>query len=56
MSDKERITSPSMGSNELGRDTAEEHPSDVAADSNAQLRLAELSHKKNNKVKKDKKQ
>ena len=50
MAEKERITNPSMGSNELGTETHEEVITGVSAGTNTQLHLAALSgnkHKKN---------
>ena len=57
MAEKERITNPSMGSNELGNETNEEEYSGVSAGSDTQLLLATLGgkkHKKNKNINDDK--
>ncbi len=51
MPEKERITSPSMGSNELGNETIEEASTGVSAGTDTQLHLAALSGKKHKKNK-----
>lgn len=53
MAEKERITSPSMGSNELGRDKAEEATTGVSAGTDTQLHLAALDAQKHKKDEKD---
>lgn len=56
MPEKEKITSPSMGSNELGNETDEETSTGVSAGTDTQLHLAALSgkkHKKNKNVNDD---
>ena len=59
MADKERITQPSLGSNELGTETQETHPeSGISAGTDTQLHIAALSgkkHKKNNSINDDEK-
>ena len=58
MSEKERITSPSMGSNELGRTTSEEIHTGVSAGTDTQLHIAALDaekHKKDKNVNDDEK-
>ena len=50
MSDTEKITQPSLGSNELGRETNDTHlTSGISTGTDTQLHLAALSvkHKKN---------
>ena len=49
MAEKERITNPSMGSNELGSETSEEAHTGVSAGSDTQLHLAALAGKKHKK-------
>ena len=49
MSEKEIITNPSMGSNELGIETDEEYSSGVSSGTDTQLRLTALAGKKHNK-------
>jgi hypothetical protein len=52
MADREQITQPSLGSNELGTETNDTHlTSGVSAGSNTQLHLAARSGKKNKKNK-----
>ena len=51
MADKERITSPSMGSNELGRTTSEEIHTGVSAGTDTQMHIAALGAKKHKKDK-----
>lgn len=46
MDEKERITNPSMGSNELGTETNEGEYSGVSAGSDTQLHLASAGGKK----------
>lgn len=50
MAEKESITNPSMGSNDLGEETNEEIRTGVSAGTDTQLHLAALS---GNKPKKD---
>lgn len=49
MSEKEIITNPSMGSNELGTETDEEYSSGVSSGTDTQLHLTALGSKKHNK-------
>ncbi len=50
MADREQITQPSSGSNELGTETNDTHlTSGVSAGSNTQLHLAAMSGKKHKK-------
>lgn len=50
MADREQITQPSLGSNELGTETNDTHlTSGVSAGSNTQLHMAAKSGKKHNK-------
>ena len=50
MADREQITQPSLGSNELGTETNDTHlESGVSAGSDTQLHLATKSGKKNKK-------
>ncbi|MEO8720628.1 MAG: hypothetical protein ABI297_05440 [Ginsengibacter sp.] len=52
MADKERITNPSMGSNELGTETNDKRQTGVvSAGSNTQLKLAALGGKKDKEKK-----
>ncbi|MDQ2721281.1 MAG: hypothetical protein M3Z26_16160 [Bacteroidota bacterium] len=51
MPEKEKISSPSMGSNELGTETNETRSSGVSAGSDTQLHLAAAGGKKNKKNK-----
>jgi hypothetical protein len=52
MADKERITDPSSGSNELGKETQETHPeTGISAGTDTQLHIAALSGKKHRKNK-----
>lgn len=52
MADREQITQPSLGSNELGTETNDTHlGSGVSAGSDTQLHLAAKSGKKNKKNK-----
>ena len=51
MAEKERITNPSMGSNELGAETNEELSTGISAGTDTQLKLAALSGKKHKKDK-----
>lgn len=52
MADREQITQPSLGSNELGTETNDTHlESGVSAGSDTQLHLAAKSGKKNKKDK-----
>ena len=51
MAEKERITSPSMGSNELGSETNEEVSTGVSSGTDTQLHLAALSTQKGEKDK-----
>ena len=54
MADREQITQPSMGSNELGTETNDTHlESGVSAGTDTQLHLAAKSSKKNKKKKKN---
>lgn len=46
MTEKEIITNPSMGSNELGTETIEERSSGVSAGTDTQLNLTALGGKK----------
>jgi hypothetical protein len=47
MADKERITDPSMGSNELGTETNEDRATGgLSAGTDTQLHLTALGHKK----------
>ena len=46
MAEKERITNPSMGSNELGSETTEKRGSGVSAGTDTQLQMAALSAQK----------
>ena len=59
MADREQITQPSMGSNELGTETSDTHlESGVSAGSDTQLHLAAKSskkHKKNKNINDDEK-
>ena len=45
MAEKENITSPTMGSNQLGTETIEDHDKGVSAGTDTQLHLAALSTK-----------
>lgn len=50
MADREQITQPSMGSNDLGTETNDTHPeSGISAGTDTQLHLAAKSGKKNKK-------
>ena len=50
MSAKEKISQPSLGSNELGKETNDTHlGSGVSSGTDTQLHLAALSKKKGNK-------
>lgn len=49
MAEKERITDPSMGSNELGSETSEEIHTGVSAGSDTQLHITALAGKKHKK-------
>ncbi|MDQ6890489.1 MAG: hypothetical protein M3Z56_09475 [Bacteroidota bacterium] len=52
MADKERISQPSQGSNELGADTNDTHlDSHISAGSDTQLHIAAKGKKKNKKNK-----
>jgi len=51
MDETERITDPSMGSNELGPETNEEIPTGVSAGTDTQLFLAAAGGKKHKKNK-----
>jgi hypothetical protein len=51
MDETERITDPSMGSNELGSETREEVPTGVSAGTDTQLFLAAAGGKKHKKNK-----
>lgn len=51
MDEKERITNPSMGSNELGTETIEELPTGVSSGTDTQLHLTALGGKKHKKAK-----
>ena len=51
MAEKERITNPSMGSNELGTQTNEEVSTGVSAGTDTQLHLAALSTENSDKNK-----
>ncbi|MEP6626625.1 MAG: hypothetical protein ABJA32_01530 [Ginsengibacter sp.] len=56
MAERERITDPSMGSNELGRETSEEIHTGVSAGSDTQLHITALAgnkHKKKQKTASD---
>lgn len=56
MADKERITQPSLGSNELGAETQETHPeSGISVGTDTQLHLAALTGKKNKDINDDEK-
>lgn len=56
MADREQITQPSMGSNDLGTETNDTHPeSGISAGTDTQLHLAAKSGKKNKKNGKDSK-
>ena len=59
MADREQITQPSMGSNELGTETGDTHSeSGISAGSDTQLHLAAKSgnkHKKNKNINDDEK-
>ena len=59
MADKERITDPSSGSKELGKETQETHPeTGISAGTDTQLHIAALSgkkHKKNKDINDDEK-
>jgi hypothetical protein len=58
MADREQITQPSMGSNDLGTETNDTHPeSGVSAGSDTQLHLAAKGkkHKKNKNINDDEK-
>ena len=61
MAEKEIITNPSMGSNELGTETDEEYSSGVSSGTDTQLHLTVLGgnkhnkhHKTNNDIRKEK--
>jgi hypothetical protein len=54
MAEKERITSPSMGSNELGKDTVEVEGSGIPAGTDTQVHIAALASEKLKKNKADK--
>jgi hypothetical protein len=60
MADKERITNPSMGSNELGTETNEERATGgLSSGTDTQLHLAALGgkkHKNEKKINDDKKE
>ena len=51
MAEKERITSPSMGSNELGKDTVEVEGSGIPAGTDTQVQIAALASEKTEKNK-----
>jgi hypothetical protein len=52
MADKERITDPSMGSNELGTETNEDRPTGgLSAGTDTQVHLTALGGKKNKQKK-----
>lgn len=53
MAEKERITNPSMGSNELGSETSEEVHTGVSAGSDTQLHITALAGKKHKKAQKN---
>ncbi len=56
MADREQITQPSLGSNELGTETNDTHlESGVSAGTDTQLHLAAKGGKKNKKNKKNSK-
>lgn len=47
MADREKITQPSLGSNELGSETNDRHPTGVSAGSDIQQQIAAKGGKKN---------
>ncbi|MDP4284984.1 MAG: hypothetical protein Q8891_11200 [Bacteroidota bacterium] len=49
MAEKERITNPSMGSNELGTETNEEVPTGVSTGTDTQLHITALGGNKHKK-------
>lgn len=49
MAEKERITNPSMGSNELGDETSEEVSTGISAGTDTQLMITVLGGKKHKK-------
>ncbi len=51
MAEKEKITNPSMGSNQLGTETNEEASTGISAGSDTQLHLAALSTENSDKNK-----
>lgn len=55
MAEKERITNPSMGSNQLGEETTENESAGVSAGSDTQLKLTAAGGKKH-KAKNDTKE
>ncbi len=55
MAEKEIITNPTMGSNELGTETNEDVPTGVSAGTDTQLHMAALSTEKNAKKEENKK-
>jgi hypothetical protein len=54
MAEKERITNPSMGSNELGDETTEKRGSGVSAGTDTQTQMAALSAQKKKEEDEDK--
>lgn len=53
MAEKERITNPSMGSNELGDETREEVSTGVSAGTDTQLEITALGSKKQKETNKN---
>lgn len=51
MAEKERITSPSMGSNDLGRETPEVEGKGISEGTDTQLHMAALASQKDKKKK-----
>jgi len=51
MSEKERITRPTSGSNKLGTETTEKRGKGISAGTDTQTRLAALNTSKNKKTK-----
>lgn len=50
MAEKERITNPSMGSNQLGEETTENESAGVSAGTDTQLELTAAGGKKHHKT------
>ena len=54
MEEREKITQPSLGSNELGSETNDSHPTGISAGSDTQQQMAAKSGKKKQGQKKRK--